>query len=453
MAKKFHVFNKIDAVIISGILFLVFFTAWLLYIRDNVAPMLALPHSFKYGKLFREQCGPSTNSSLDLLIGEELTLEEGSGVLRTHGSAIIPSILSDKTAKSLRQYIIGQNNIIGHSYVLEPHSRIGLMLGADVPVIQQAFQEISDHLVLKPLLDDALGPHSSLTGFMSYTTMAGALAESWHSSSPRSYAAQPEYFVKELDLVLYLQDTSPAMGSAESCPGTHTCSRPLLDYNLLQEQFNSSEFLSEEYDNLDQYLEQHLPCGVSEALAAGDGVLVNRDVLHRNRAHNAGEDIVQVSVVFTFSESLRKDVEDESSGEVRMNGGVQGSRVTRTRTLPVGGEHMLRWDMWGHTVDDMSTLEDEPWRLWHSLGMFLKENPDGSTPFTLWDVLCLIFVESQRRPSRLLLVDEFSLLKFHAWVSNMLWLTSAVTLLYLCWKVYIVLLRAHQATLRANKMK
>lgn len=179
-----------------------FLTVGLVHVRDVVGPLLMLPQSLTFDRNFLDQCGPSTNSSRDLLVSQEMSLEEGVKVLDKHGGAIVPSILSRETSRLLRQYVLSHNNIIGHSFVLEPTMRTGLLLGADVPIIQQAFSELSEHPTLRPLLDAVLGPHSALTGFSARTALFGARGEAWHTNSPYSHAALPHLFAKELNLVV-----------------------------------------------------------------------------------------------------------------------------------------------------------------------------------------------------------------------------------------------------------
>jgi hypothetical protein len=228
------------------------------------------------------------------------------------------------------------------------------------------------------------------------------------------------------------------MGTTAICPGTHKCASVVVDHTHLKHHYSTLENYLTHHS-----LTHHLPCEVTSDVSAGDGMLFNTDVMHRTGAHDASGEPTLVSVVFTFSESI-----------TALERAVGSSGNTRARTLPLGGEHMLRWDMWGHTLDDMSTCssEDTPWRVWHSLGL-LPHYSGGITPFTLWDELSLMFVGSRHRHTRVFVVGDFNAIDFSECVSSVVVLCGVCVLVYVVWKVYCVVRMGYIATLRARKMK
>src|SRR5210317_2161967 len=60
----------------------------------------------------------------------------------------------------------------------------------------------------------------------------------------------------------------------------------------------------------------------------------------------------------------------------------------------------IKFDSWGHTVDDFESVDTKSWRLWHSFGLFLpsrrrhSNNGNGGIirPWTLQDCFWQIFV-------------------------------------------------------------
>jgi hypothetical protein len=199
-----RLFTRVDSLLITALLALVCVSGALVHIRDNLTPSLALPVSEWHSEYHNENCIPTTNTSDDLLIHSGMSVSEGVSVVDTHGGALLTSLVKHHTASAVREYILSNNNLIRHSHTHthESHMRTALLLSADVPIIQQVMQEVSEHSEVSALLTAVLGPHCSLTGLYSLTSEFGARSEEWHSSSPNSHAAQKQFFVKEMSLVL-----------------------------------------------------------------------------------------------------------------------------------------------------------------------------------------------------------------------------------------------------------
>lgn len=100
---------------------------------------------------------------------------------------------------------------------------VGNRISHENPLVQAALKEVATHPVLRPLLDAALGPSSSLVSMSAITNVHGAAEQHFHADTHTSAATHPEYFVPEFQLGIPLQNTTAEMGATEVCPGTHRC--------------------------------------------------------------------------------------------------------------------------------------------------------------------------------------------------------------------------------------
>lgn len=244
----------------------------------------------------------------------------------------------------------------------------------------------------------------------------------------------------------YLQNTPPDMAASIICPGTHQCAKPALDYEALEQQYEESAEFTADFATFEDYLGRHLPCAVAGEVSAGDGYLLNTDALHREGGHRASDQGDQVSLVFSFAQSRKEET-----------GGAAGGEQRAARSLPLGTAHMLRWDLWGHSLDELGTAEDTPWRLWRALGLSRPlPHADGSTsaPYTLWDEVALVFTGAARgQACQVLLVADFTAEVFAAGVSRMVWLTCFGAVGYAATKILQAGQRMYRASLRARKIK
>jgi hypothetical protein len=164
------------------------------------------------------------------------------------------------------------------------------------------------------------------------------------------------------------------------CPGSHTSCEPALylDEELeesLRDEFDNNSTLRQEWD--DDFSDYYsctvpLPCNLVATTSAGDGLLYNSELHHRGRAHTDPNAPDRVLVFLVFAESL-VDAND-------------------TRTLPLGQQHLIGWNFWGHTIDEFTTIDKKKWRFWHSVGLFRpKQSKDIYRPWNILDSLSLIF--------------------------------------------------------------
>ena len=128
------------------------------------------------------------------------------------------------------------------------------------------------------------------------------------------------------------------MGATDICPGTHMCSTYDADHTCANHTFQVS--------------------GVNNLWVTGDGLLMNQQSFHRGKAHVDPTAPDRVVFIITFAPRPLE------RGETRM--------------LGLGGSYSMRWDMWGHTLNDFenaSATMVQPWTTLRALGLY---KPKGS---------------------------------------------------------------------------
>jgi hypothetical protein len=128
-------------------------------------------------------------------------------------------------------------------------------------------------------------------------------------------------------------------------------------------------------DDFDEYASHNVPldCDLVVTASAGDGFLYNSELYHRGRGHSDPNAPERVIFFLTFAESL--------------------VHANDTRTLAMGQAHFVPWNLWGHTIDEFTTMDKKKWRFWHSVGLFppKQQSKDVYRPWNLLDSLMLIF--------------------------------------------------------------
>jgi len=388
-------------------------TGTLFYIRDYHAPTLKFQK--RLGKEHLGYCGPSTEDFDDIVVKDTMSQDDALKLADKHGLAIVNSVLTPETAENFRNYILDANHKIESAYVHMPQNRFHIMPDHDDPSVQDALKEIADHPTLRPLIDGLLGPSASLVAFSVITNLYGAADQNWHWDTVTSHASYPNDFVPEYTLAIPVQDTTEAMGATGICPGTHKCEWPDFNYGELEKYYNENV---EGWHHFDHWLEYNLPCPLTAAVKAGDGLLYNADVYHRGNGHKDPNAPERVVAFLTFAGSP-KGKDDK-------------------RSLPLGTVHTLRWNSWGHTIDDFSTIKEKPWRVWHAFGLFQSKHDSGISAWTLLDDISLIFRSSGERSHAI--ADDFNAEYFNALVGDVLTYTFIATGVYLVVAPFFVLL-------------
>eukprot|EP00980_Cylindrotheca_fusiformis_P018631 scaffold6189_cov101-Cylindrotheca_fusiformis.AAC.6 len=382
---------------------------FLYYIRDVYGPTLKFPYQVGKDNTLN-YCGPTTDNLEDLIVHSSLSKEEASDLAKTHGMAIIPRVLSMNTTSSLRNYILKTNLEVESTYVLHEENRFHIMPTHTEPAIQAALKEIASHPVFKPLIDDILGPQSSLVAFSVITNLFGAQDQEWHYDTATSHANYPDEFVPEYTLAIPLQDTTKEMGATGICPGTHVCSWPDLDWNMMEALYEEdSQGKEDDFPDFDTWSAYNLPCELTASVKAGDGLLYNADSYHRGAGHKDATAPERVVMFLTFAAS-RQDPGD-------------------TRSLPLGTVHSLHWRSWGHTIDDFLTVDTDPWRIWHIFGWFSPCKENGVRPWTVQDYFLMIF--KHRNEAMHMISADFDQVYFSTLVDDYVWNAGIATAVYL----------------------
>jgi ectoine hydroxylase-related dioxygenase (phytanoyl-CoA dioxygenase family) len=157
---------------------------------------------------------------------------------------------------------------------------------------------------------------TALIEMTAITASYGAVAQYWHddvvaTASAINYART---FGPSYSVFIQLQNTTKGMGATGVCPGTHYCSDGLLDKFCEKEGF---QLVNEE-----------------GYWATGDALLMNMNSYHRGSAHTDPDALDRVMLILTFVPRPEERAE--------------------SRQMSQGITFSLRWDMWGHTLDDLA---------------------------------------------------------------------------------------------------
>lgn len=255
-----------------------------------------------------------------------------------HGFTVFQSILKPETCENLRNYIVARNHEITEEesiYVIEGQNRYSFGLGTEEVSVRNALMEIGNSPRLRPALEAILGPDPALIELTAITAANGAVAQWWHDDvvSKGSPVQFGRAFGPSYSVFIQLQNTTKEMGATSCCPGTHFCSQGSM------EQFCNDYGFQLVNDN--GYWGQ------------GDALLMNMNSWHRGGAHTDPDGLDRVMLILTF---VPKPVER-----------------AETRQLSQGITFSLRWDMWGHTLNDLAAADTEmtqPWATLRALGLY-----------------------------------------------------------------------------------
>jgi hypothetical protein len=192
-------------------------TTLLYYIREYYAPTLLFHRPTD--EIEKPVCGSSTftENLADIQIHETFSREQAAKLMKKEGAGIVQSVLTRETAADLRKYILKVNNQSGAGYyVHNPANRHHVAIDINIPIVRQAMKEVAEHPVMRPLIDDLLGPAASLVSLNAITNLYGAIDQSWHADCEGA-ESYPDHFVYEYGLGIALQDTTKEMGATGMC--------------------------------------------------------------------------------------------------------------------------------------------------------------------------------------------------------------------------------------------
>ena len=258
--------------------------------------------------------------------------------------------ISDKTAAAARAFILERNKLEKNWGVISNKNRwsFGVDVNSD-PSIQQALKEIGQNQQLTSALRKIVGKNAAVIEFTGITAAFGAADQYLHKDVvPRGSAFKyGRNFVPSYSLFIPLQDITAEMGSTEVCPGTHLCTSG--DYNPCDK---NAMFVS----------------GKKGSWKSGNGALVNQQLYHRGTAHSDPKGPDRVLFILTFA------------GRPRF-----GKNQLESRLIGFEGSYSLKWDQWGHTLNDFSNPDKymtEPWRKLRALGLYKPPGCDWG-----WDYM------------------------------------------------------------------
>lgn len=285
----------------------------------------------------------SSRTGEGLLLSNKTTPKEAVDIVMTHGTGIIPGLLTPETVKELRAYIDHRNNHLDRAEkipVSQGKKRVSFGIEAtESPIIATALKELANHELLEALLHGLVGEDPALTEITAITARYGAKNQAWHPDvKPDGNALKfARTYSHSYSLFIPLQDTSSKMGATTVCPGTHYCVS---------------------WDDTQQMCEQN-GFQVSDAFPekvwkAGNGFLLNQQMWHRGGKHamEGAED----RIVFIVSFIGRPD---------------------QTRQLSRGTYFHMKWLMWGHTFRDLHDAHlsmAKPYSIFRSLSIWKPPN-------------------------------------------------------------------------------
>lgn len=278
----------------------------------------------------------TTQNATDLNLSG-LPIPQASQVLARHGTGVLPALLSHNTTQSLRQLFQRWNaEKPGRDFLIpngEQRARHHVSVHDADPVFAPAWHEIGSHGSLRGILDRIVGANAALVGAYALTIRPGAVKQKIHMDGDfaHSYRNNPTLFFQGYSVVIALQNTTKSMGATYVCPGTQHCLyKPLSGFGDSNGCFQ-------------------VP------VSAGDAILFNRDMQHGGGAHvgRPGEpERIFLFLVFYPSPNSK-------------GGPLQ---AVENGILPVR-TWQLRFRMWGHTIDDFTTMDSLPWTAWDAFGL------------------------------------------------------------------------------------
>ena len=293
---------------------------------------------------YNRHCGPSdisTSSANDLLIHPEYTADEAADVMLQHGAVAIQNILTNETATELRQYLATKHHHkkeLGYNEVFwQEQNRLSLGLGTkDHPIIAKALQEVGSHAVLKRTLEGILGPDPAIVEISTLTSLNGAENQGIHTDSDwfGSSLLYGRTFLHSYSFFIALQDTSQALGATTVCPGTHFCADEDLEDVCLPEYDHDDDEVPPPPSAFE--VSTNGRTGKDGMLLKGDAFLFNQNIWHRGPTNVDPDGLDRIMFILTF--------------------------VTRAKATPcdrrvqgLGTYYYQRWNMWGHSFQDLAT--------------------------------------------------------------------------------------------------
>jgi len=285
--------------------------------------------------------------------------------MMTHGSVMVPQILSDATIEELRDFIVEKNERVqgtSDQYPMsQAHHRISYGIeSTEHPAVVRALREIQEHRVFAELIQNLVGDDNpALSEITAITAWAGAESQSWHPDvKPDGNGVMfGRTYSHSYSLFLPLQDTVGSMGPTDLCPGTHMCADEDLWDMCEANKIGLHEIRRarprHEYDPGEKGTLEYLEDVSKEGTwRAGDGALLNQQVWHKGGEHSDENKADRVVFIVSFLKSPRAD---------------------DPRQLARGTYFHQKWLNWGSTWQDMADAAyslKRPWNILRCLHLY-----------------------------------------------------------------------------------
>uniref|UniRef100_A0A7S4KCP2 Uncharacterized protein n=1 Tax=Odontella aurita TaxID=265563 RepID=A0A7S4KCP2_9STRA len=262
----------------------------------------------------------------DFIVGPNKATNDIFETMMVHGLSVFPGILSPNTTASLRKFVMRRNKEMTPAEAIPldgEENRWSFAIGGnDDPSVSQALKEVATNVKLRTTLEKLLGPDPAVVEITAITSSYGAENQGMHSDV-KALGSSVKYsrtFTHSYSLFIGLQDTTEQMGATQICPGTHYCANDLHD----------------------ECSEHGFTLASDGPWKEGDAMLLNQCLWHRGTEYTDPEAQHRAVFVVTFLNRPQFGVDN--------------------RQLSHGTYFHIRWDMWGHTLNDLlDTAKYMPW--------------------------------------------------------------------------------------------
>ncbi|KAL3926570.1 MAG: hypothetical protein SGBAC_013423 [Bacillariaceae sp.] len=258
--------------------------------------------------------------------------------MMTHGAVMIPQVLSDSMLKELREFVVWKNHAVSGTDdeypVTNGENRISYGIeAAEHPTVVRALKAVHDNEQLKGILEGLVGRNPALTEVTAITSRYGSTHQPWHPDvKPDGNGVQfGRTYSHSYSLFIPLQNTTGQMGPTDLCPGTHYC----------------ADWIDAQCEENKIGLHEIRDGGIWKA---GDAVLLNQQVWHRGTQHTDPDSSERIIFILSFI-----------------------GRPTDNRQLARGTYFHMKWNMWGHTWQDLAdaaTSMVSPWNILRCLHLW-----------------------------------------------------------------------------------
>lgn len=253
----------------------------------------------------------------DFIVSPDEGAEQSVDRMMLHGLSIFPDILTKNTTANLREFIMRRNKEVTPAEAIPldgEDNRWSYGIGGNEdPSVVAALREVATNRNLRPALEGLLGPDPAVVEITAITSAYGAEHQGMHSDV-KALGNSVKYgrtFTHSYSLFIGLQDTTEEMGATQICPGTHYCANDLAD----------------------ECVEHGFTVARDGPWKEGDAMLLNQCLWHRGTEHTDPEAQHRAVFIVTFISRPRFGIDN--------------------RQLAHGTYFHIRWDMWGHTLNDL----------------------------------------------------------------------------------------------------